>query len=154
MTVRMLFILLIALSALLPTTAPCQDRGFGAGVIIGEPTGFSLKGWINGKSAFDIGLAWSFVNETSFHIHADYLFHSFGVFNTTEKVPLYYGIGGRIKTAKSHDARIGVRGVVGVAYLFRDAPLDVFLEVAPIVDFAPSTEFQINAGFGMRYFFR
>ena len=124
-----------------------------AGVIIGEPTGFSFKGWLDSKSAFDAGLAWSFVRGGSFHIHADYLFHSFGVFNTTEKIPLYFGVGGRIKTYKDEDARVGVRGVIGVGYFFKDAPVDLFLEVAPVIDLTPATELQVNAGFGARYFF-
>ncbi len=136
------------------SVAQSQDHGVGAGIIIGEPTGFSFKGWLDGKSAVDVGLAWSFVRESSFHIHADYLYHSFGVFKSEEKIPLYFGVGGRIKTSKSSDARIGIRGVIGVGYFFKDAPVDLFLEVAPVIDLAPATELQINAGFGARYFFK
>ncbi|MBI3766102.1 MAG: hypothetical protein HY277_06330, partial [Ignavibacteriales bacterium] len=44
-----------------------QDRGFGIGILIGEPTGVSVKGWLNATNAIDAGVAWSFVRETSFH---------------------------------------------------------------------------------------
>ena len=46
-----LFIVLISTSFY--SSARSQDHGFGAGIIIGEPTGFSFKGWLDGKSAID-----------------------------------------------------------------------------------------------------
>jgi hypothetical protein len=130
-----------------------QDRGFGAGIILGEPTGFSFKGWVSSGNAIDGALAWSFTRDGSFHVHADYLWHSFKVFQTEERIPLYYGIGGRIKTEHHDNARVGVRVVVGIGYLFRDAPVDVFMEIAPIVDLAPSTDLEANAGLGARFWF-
>ncbi|HTK82027.1 MAG TPA: hypothetical protein VL633_07025 [Bacteroidota bacterium] len=149
-----MMVLLVLLSLLaLPATGRSQGSGFGVGVIVGEPTGFSFKGWMDSKSAIDAGLAWSFVRGTSFHVHADYLFHSFGVFNSEETIPLYFGVGGRIKTVSGGDARLGVRGVIGIGYFFKDAPVDLFLEVAPVLDLTPATEMQVNAGFGARYFF-
>ncbi|MBI4810634.1 MAG: hypothetical protein HY800_04185 [Ignavibacteriales bacterium] len=145
----LLLILLISIAA----NASGQDRGFGAGIIIGEPTGVSLKGWLTQKTAIDVGLAWSFVEKTSFHVHADYLIHSFDVFETEEEIPLYYGIGGRIKTADNKNARFGLRMVGGIGYLFKDVPFDLFIEIAPILDLAPKTELSMNAGFGARFFF-
>lgn len=149
---------LVVLAAMLTCTCSAtsfsQDRGFGLGVIIGEPTGISLKGWLSSKTAIDAGVAWSFYRDNAFHIHADYLLHAFDVFETRERIPLYYGIGGRIKTARRDDARFGLRLVVGIGYMFRDAPVDLFLEIAPIVDLAPATELRGNAGFGARFFFR
>ncbi len=152
-TLRYFFFVLCFLFVFI-TSSLSQDHGFGIGIIIGEPTGISMKGWLSGTTAIDGGLAWSFVRNGSFHIHADYLWHSFDVFHTEERVPLYYGIGGRIKTEHQEDARLGVRVVVGVGYLFRDAPVDLFLEIAPIVDLAPSTELEVNAGFGARFWFK
>jgi hypothetical protein len=132
-----------------------QDRGFGVGVILGEPTGISLKGWLTPTTAIDAGLAWSLSRRTSFHLHADYLLHSFHVFQTQERIPIYYGIGGRIAAGRDgEDTRFGLRVVVGAAYLFRDAPVDIFLEVAPIVDLVPGTELRGNAGLGARFYFR
>jgi hypothetical protein len=139
---------------LLPGISAAQKQGFGIGVIVGEPTGISIKQWLSTKTAFDAAVAWSFARETSLHIHADYLVHAFDEFDTEESVPLYYGIGGRLKTSDGGDARLGVRGVIGIGYLFREAPIDLFFEVAPILDVAPRTELSINGGFGARYFFR
>jgi len=129
-----------------------QNRGAGLGLIIGEPTGFSFKYWLSSTTAVDAALAWSFVDNGAFHIHADYILHSFDLIRVPEgKMPFYYGIGGRIKT--SDDARLGVRVPLGLAYLFQKAPVDIFLEVVPILDLTPKTDFRINAALGARYFF-
>lgn len=129
-----------------------QGDGFGAGLILGEPTGISLKNWLGKKTAFDVGLAWSFEEDGDFHLHADYLWHDFGVFKVrTGRLPLYYGIGGRIKF--SDKTRVGVRGVIGLDYLFKNAPFDIFLEVVPILEVSPGTDFSFNAALGFRYFF-
>ena len=130
-----------------------QDRGTGVGIIIGEPTGFSFKHWTSSTTAFDAAIAWSFINEGAFHIHADYLIHSFRLIYVPEgKLPFYYGIGGRLKT--SDKTRLGVRVPLGLAYIFQTAPVDIFLEVVPILDFIPKTDFRINAALGARYYFQ
>jgi len=130
-----------------------QDKWTGVGIIIGEPTGFSFKHWTSSTTAIDAAIAWSFINEGAFHIHADYLLHSFRLINVPEgKLPFYYGIGGRLKT--SDEARLGVRVPLGLAYIFQTAPVDIFLEVVPILDFIPKTDFRINAALGARYYFQ
>ncbi len=137
------------------TVAYGQQNGFGAGIIVGEPTGLSVKGWTSGTNAIDAGIAWSFRTPSSFHIHADYLWHNFSVFKTTEIIPLYYGVGGRVKIGREgEDSHFGVRVVIGVDYMFRDAPVDIFLELAPVMDLAPSTELTANGGLGVRFWFK
>ena len=129
-----------------------QSKNIGLGLIIGEPTGISFKYCTGSTTAFDAALAWSFVDEGAFHIHADYIFHNFTLITVPEgKLPFYYGIGARLKT--SHDSRLGVRVPLGLAYLFQNAPVDIFLEIVPILDLTPKTDFSINAAIGARYFF-
>jgi hypothetical protein len=48
---------------------------------------------------------------------------------------------------------LGVRVPFGIEYLLEDAPVDFFLEVAPLLDVAPETELRVNGAFGVRYFF-
>ena len=144
--VTFIFILLISFSAF------AQNNKVGLGIIIGEPTGVSLKYWTSSTTAFDAALAWSFVDEGAFHIHADYIIHNFNLIRISDgKLPFYYGIGGRIKTANK--SQIGVRVPLGLAYMFNTAPIDIFLEIVPILDLAPKTDFKINAALGARYFF-
>lgn len=129
-----------------------QSSGVGLGIIVGEPTGVSFKYWTGSTTAFDAALAWSFIDEGAFHIHGDYLFHNMRLISIPEgKLPFYYGIGARIKTANK--TRLGVRVPLGLAYLFQDAPVDIFLEIVPILDLTPETDFGINAALGARYFF-
>jgi hypothetical protein len=147
---RSLLLLLLLFSG----TMVGQERGFGVGILLGEPSGISMKGWLSSSSAIDAAVAWSFRQDGTFHIHADYLLHAFDVIKAPEKIPLYYGIGGRLRTGRHEDAHFGLRMVVGVDYLFRDAPIDLFVEVAPILDLAPATEAEVNAGVGARFWFR
>lgn len=144
---------LVLLVVLAAGAARAQEKGFGAGILLGEPTGVSLKGWLSPTTAVDAGIGWSFRNDGGFHLHADYLFHNFDVFHTTERLPLYYGIGGRLETASHTDAHLGIRMVVGVDMLFRSAPFDIFFEIAPVLDLAPTTEGTVNAGIGGRFWF-
>lgn len=80
-------------------TATAQANGnggnFGLGVMVGEPTGISLKSWNNDRSAFALGAAWSFGRYDALHLHGDYLLHNW--FNDVEDGALafYYGIGAR-----------------------------------------------------------
>ncbi len=131
-----------------------QTSGTGIGVILGEPTGLSLKTWTGRNTALDLGAAWSFTDEDKLHIHADWLKHFWGVLNENTQgieLPLYCGIGGRVKL--EDDARAGVRFVGGIDIIFEEAPIDIFVEIAPILDIAPETEFNGNANLGFRYWF-
>ena len=147
-----LFCCLTAL--LLSTTAIAQSRGFGLGIIAGQPTGISGKFWTGPKTGIDLAAAWSVEKHQSFECHADYLIHDFGVFKVDKgKMPLYYGVGGRLVDADD-DTHIGVRVPVGINYIFATAPLDLFVEVAPTLDLAPDTDLNVEGGIGIRFWFR
>lgn len=129
-----------------------QDKGFGLGIILGEPTGISGKQWLSANSAIDGAAAWNFGNGGYLHLHADYLLHNYDVFKVKEgRLPLYYGIGGRVGFGDK--TVVGLRGVVGIAYLFSGAPVDAFLEIAPIMDLVPGTSFHVHGGIGARFYF-
>jgi hypothetical protein len=140
----------------LNTLSQAQDtsKDLGIGFMVGEPTGLSLKSWTGGNNAFDLGLAWSLGRYDAINIHGDYLWHNYNVFNEVDEgtLPLYYGIGGRLILAEN-DAIIGARIPVGVNYLFEDSPIGLFLEVAPIINLVPSTDFDVDGGLGVRFYF-
>ena len=128
-----------------------QAQGTGLGIILGEPTGISFKNWTGSASAIDAAIAWSFDDEDSIHLHADFLRHDFGLIDVDPgSMPFYYGVGARLKL--EDDPRLGVRGPLGLAYHFQDAPFDIFLEVVPMLDLIPDTEFEVDAALGARYF--
>jgi hypothetical protein len=149
-------ILFIAASLLfLFTTSRTQDKGFGLGIMVGEPTGISAKGWFSRTSAIDGGLAWSFADGGSIHIHGDYLWHNFDLLSP--KVPFYIGVGARLKfknADKVTDNYLGIRMPVGLDFFISKPTADVFIEVVPILDLTPQSVLTIGGAIGFRYFFK
>jgi len=146
-------VLIIVLGGLIfPSCLKAQDRGVGLGIILGQPTGVSLKAWTARNQAVDVAVAWAFDKEEAIHVHADYLFHNFRLFRVEKgQFVLYYGIGCRVK-AESR-TRFGIRIPIGLSYLFEDAPLEIFFELGPIMDVSPRTVFRMTTGVGIRYYF-
>ncbi len=129
--------------------------GLGVGVIIGEPTGFTMKYWLSNPTAIDLTAAWSFDDPGYFVLNSDFLYHKFDLFKVNNgELPLYFGVGGRVAIPEHGDTRAGVRIPIGIAYEFHGLPIEVFGELAPIVDFAPSTQARLNGGIGVRFYFR
>jgi len=140
------------------------EERLGVGVMLGEPTGLSVKKWMSGDRAVDAGIGWSFSENASLQLHSDYLIHKFGVLtNEGYKVqsPIYYGIGGRFKLKEGSDGSgrndddplVGIRFPLGINYLFKDSPFDIFVEIVPILDLLPEADFDYNVGVGARYYF-
>ena len=132
--------------------AHAQGKGFGLGVIFGEPTGVSAKGWTSPRNAFDAGLAWSFRGDGYVHAHMDYLWHFGDVTTTDERVLPYVGIGGRVG-GRNNSAIAGVRVPFGITWIPTNSRVDVFLEIAPILDLTPETDISANGGIGVRFYF-
>lgn len=160
----LLLVLLLAFASLAwaqrrPTSpqrysGPELSRPTGLGMMIGEPTGISFKHWVSRKNAFDAGFAWSFAGRgEELHIHADYLWHMplKSADPAIRRTNFYIGVGGRVRF--ENDSRVGARVPLGLVHFIKDTPLDVFIEVAPIMDLAPETEVSANGGLGLRYFF-
>lgn len=151
-----LFMLSVLMTLLLvPVNTSAQanqnnSRNFGLGLMLGEPTGVSVKSWFNHKSAFDIGAAWSLTGRNeALHLHADYLRHSW--FNNTDGLAFYYGLGARV--IFSEDATAGVRVPLGLNYVFGSIPFDLFVEAVPILDIGIDLELAGNGAVGIRYYF-
>jgi hypothetical protein len=158
-------IVLILLLFFTLTFTQAQSRRFGLGVIFGEPTGLSSKLWLSNSNALVFGIGWSvhgyrfngfdseYNRTTRTHIHVDYLWHSFNAISSSREFPLYYGIGGRINSGPEYSGSIAARGVIGIAWLPRSTPLDIFIEIVPTLLLVNSTGIGIEAGIGARFFF-
>jgi hypothetical protein len=142
-----------------------QERDFGLGVIVGEPTGISAKLWTSSTNALDIGFGWSVrgvrigqYNSISdggilIHFHMDYLWHVFDVIHSAERVQLYYGAGGRLNNGGGGNNALAIRSVFGAVWFPSETPIEVFLELVPTLQFKPSTGFGLESGIGARYYF-
>ncbi|MDD5141579.1 MAG: hypothetical protein PHY43_15120 [Verrucomicrobiales bacterium] len=127
----------------------------GAGVIVGEPTGGSVKYWFNDTLAIDGAVGWSSHDNTDLYLHSDVLWHNFDLIPVSQgRLPVYFGAGGLVRFRDDNkDNQVGVRVPVGLSYMFDNAPLDVFAELGPALDVAPHVRGEITGGIGIRYWF-
>jgi hypothetical protein len=143
--------LIIAVGTLLSNPIYSQTKDFGLGIILGEPTGLSGKLWTTNTNAFDFAAAWSFKGDGHMLLQADYVWHNTLTRASSGQLALYYGIGGRV--IFSDDPNAGVRIPIGLDYQFTTAPIDIFIELAPILDVIPETDFDLGGGLGVRFWF-
>jgi len=139
--------------------AAAEPKGIGLGFIAGEPSGLSAKIWMSNRTAVDAALAYSVWDYAALHVHADFLWHTQNMIQDANGfLPLYIGVGGRVKLANDvgethYPLRVGVRIPLGAEYVFTALPVGVFLEVVPIFNVVPSTAFNWNSAIGIRYYF-
>jgi hypothetical protein len=164
---RIVTVSLVAAAIFCSTPASAQEEKglFGIGVIIGEPTGVSAKYYLSDTTAFDAAVGGAFI-KSGIQGHADFLWHPWTLESQSSFVlPAYLGPGLRVLVrdgdgSKESATFIGLRGVVGALLDFRKLPLDVFVEVAGVVDYGIADAeddkgfgLSINAGAGVRYYF-
>ena len=137
---------------MLSSTGFAQDKNLGVGIIFGNPTGLSIKNWMGKTTALQGALAWNFEGKGNLSLTGDYLWHNYSLISVSKgRLPVYYGIGA--DAVFSDDFVLGVRGVVGLDYMFSGTPIDIFAEVVPTFYLIPGTAFKFHFGIGVRYFF-
>jgi hypothetical protein len=162
-----------ALAALVLATAPARadtdddsprgaDKGtFGVGLIVGEPTGIAAKLYVKDDQAIQ-GAIGSALIGGGFQLHADYVWHPYILQSRPSFVlPLYLGPGVRLidytNGREDSSFAIGARVVGGLLFDFKNVPLDVFFEVAGVLEYefkdGRGAAIRLNAGAGVRYYF-
>ncbi len=135
-----------------------KARRFGAGIILGDPTGISLKGYVSSRIAIDGIFSWSFVDD-AFILIGDLTYDilDIPVNASSFTLPFYIGAGAKVGFVQrgNRDGKtlIGVRVPVGVGMQFINHAVEVFFEVAPGFEVSPATDFDITGGIGVRYYF-
>jgi hypothetical protein len=154
--------IIAVLIGLISASTLAQDK-LGIGLIVGEPTGLSVKYWLDEEHAIDGAAAWSFWDGDGFQLHADYLWHNCDLLDEPGgldgKLPVYFGVGARLKFRDDNgrrdddgDTTFGIRVPVGISYLFDGKPFDLFAEIAPILDLTPDVELNFSIAVGMRFY--
>jgi hypothetical protein len=87
------------------------------------------------------------------HLHADYLIHDFSIIKSPHGIPLYFGPGLNMNLWDYQAPQIGLRGVGGIAFIPRGKPIDIFLELALILQVFPRFWTDLDGGVGIRYYF-
>ena len=144
---------LVAGLILVVLTTGALAGNVGLGVMVGEPTGVSLKVWSGSRTALDAAAGWSLGEGDWIYVHGDYLWHRYEFDVDEGSLPFYFGIGARVLVHEGHDSRVGIRVPLGLDYLFANHRWDIFIEVAPVIDLAPDTDFDVSGGLGARYYF-
>jgi hypothetical protein len=133
-----------------------SDRGkFGLGVVLGSPTGLSMKYWKNQRVAYQGSIGGAY--KGGLLIGADYLVHEKALKNPD--LPFYYGAGmfvgdpgfGGPEYSQGRFA-LGVRGVFGLDYLPPGHPFDVSIELGPALLLTPVIGIGVDLSIAFRYY--
>jgi hypothetical protein len=151
------------------------SKTFGLGLELGEPTGLNGKYFFSDSAALDFGLGWIYSHYyygDGFHIYADFLWHPVSLASTPSfELPFYIGVGLRLWEFEYCDQRIcnydgsavGIRIPFGLAFDFNNLPLDIFIQLVPVLDFVNGdyydryrdrTHLGIDVSAGFRYWFK
>ena len=127
------------------------------GLILGSITGISGKYDLGGNRAIDAALAYSVDGQYGIALHTDYLFNPAQVLTLGRITPvsLYYGVGIRLieyrdRNRINGNTRLGMRFPIGLFYRTSNPDLELFGELAPILDVTPRTDVYIDVGIGVR----
>jgi hypothetical protein len=157
MRLRVLTLSLLASAALAlsASAAPAAaTRGIGAGLMLGEPTGGTLKLWVDQDEAWVFGFGVSFLRDPSFQAQADYVLHIFEIGRElgVPQMPVYAGLGGRLNGPEDGKLEAGIRLPVGISYFFEKDQVEVFAELVPVLNLAPELRGDLNFGVGLRFY--
>ena len=131
-----------------------QPKKLGIGIVLGAPTGFTMKYWIDAQTAWQGAIGTGFDGIT---VGADYLTHS-DAFNNVQ-LPFYYGPGAFFGSAGfgapryvRGDLALGARFIFGVDYLTDDREFDLAFELRPALLRSPRVGIGIEAGIAFRFY--
>jgi hypothetical protein len=163
---KIFFIIIILTGTIFQQTFAQSPEGknFGFGLVLGEPTGLTLKFWTQRNNAFVIDVGESYFGSP--RIGLDYLWH-FDAFRSNV-AKLYAGFGGVVGIGRSdgfyysnhngffyrsdNGLGLGVRGVFGVNVVPERSPIELFLEVGLLVGLSPAFGSAGDVGLGIRYY--
>jgi hypothetical protein len=144
------------------------NKTFGLGLELGAPFGLTGKYFLSSDRALDFGIGniYNYRSRYGLHIYGDYVFHPVSLISHASfELPLYIGLGFRIWDFEDRGDPVfddafafGFRVPVGVAFDFNNVPLDVFIQLVPVLDFFSgydehSAYIDIEASIGIRYWF-
>ncbi|MBX3161204.1 MAG: hypothetical protein KF773_34905 [Deltaproteobacteria bacterium] len=140
------------------------DKGtFGIGLMIGEPTGVCGKLYLTDDTALQGAIGSAFFGG-GFQAHLDYIWHP-SILQARDSFVLAAYVGPGVRGIQYRSGRdvefnynaLGLRVVGGLLFDFKN-PLDAFVEVAGVIEYAFSDQkggagFAVNAAAGVRYYF-
>ena len=173
---------LVCILALYIGLAPATARatsgdasGFSLGLILGDPSGVTLRNGFGAHSAIQAHLGFSAFPGDGIVVMVDWTYDAWDLMAKNRTAALWFFFGAGAKGAwftgryfyYKHQGRhsfsdrshfgLGARGLVGLRLAFRNSPFDLFLEVAPIglMVVVPNAAayYDFDAALGFRYRF-
>lgn len=137
------------------------NKGFGLGLLFGVPSGLSGKYYIGTDTALDFGVGtyYRYRYDNAFSVHGDFLWHPVVLADPDPFwIPFYIGVGARfLDHGNRDDTHFGVRVPVGIALDFNRVPLDIFFEIAFVLDLIRDDNrhdfSDVHSALGIRYYF-
>ncbi|HUQ06797.1 MAG TPA: hypothetical protein VM261_30045 [Kofleriaceae bacterium] len=150
------------------------NKTFGIGLELGEPSGLNGKYFASPNVALDFGLGAIYSHYyygDGVHLYGDVLFHPVSLAsNPSFELPFYVGVGLRywefdycyMDLCTYDGATFGIRIPFGLAVDFNSAPLDLFFQLVPVIDFVDEDYYDrfgnrrhtgIDASLGLRFWF-
>ncbi len=140
-----------------------SDYRTALGIRLGYSNGITVKHFVSGQDAFEgiLSTRWR-----GFQFTGLYERH-FNAFKVPE-LKLFVGGGGHIGSYHSgyyhhvHDdhhhptyfGNAGLDGILGIEYTFRNAPINLGLDIKPSIDLWHMSPIYMGAGFSIRYTFK
>jgi hypothetical protein len=143
---------------------------FGIGLLLGSRTGLTMSLWAERRHSLslDVGST-NFTNSVSvalsYHLHVKLFLAP----NSGLSAQVYFGIGGRARllfhselvdpedtesdTLISTAVVVGLRAPIGLSFLVRGFPIEVFIEAAPAIDLWRSFGLDLEGIAGARIYF-
>ncbi len=120
--------------------------------MIGDPTGLSLKFWgIGQNSALQVNIGGGgFVAPADLSVSGSLLFHAL----LTRETPIngYLGVGalaGINRGGRGDKAVFGILVPLGLEFILSEVPLDLFIEVPPVIGFTTDGDVRAGLTFGI-----
>jgi hypothetical protein len=120
--------------------------------VIGDPTGLSLKFWgIGQNSALQVNIGGGgFVAPADLSVSGSLLFHAL----LTRETPIngYLGVGafaGINQGRHTDEAVFGILVPLGLEFILSEVPLDLFIEVPPVIGFTTNGDVRAGLTFGI-----
>jgi hypothetical protein len=148
--------LLVAIVLVLGVSRPNAARAesIGLGVFLGQPTGLDIKIGLQGRSALDIVLgATRFDEPRASYGHLQYLVLLGVARGSSINVPFRLGIGAAVYGITEDATSLAARLPLQIALRFRRTPLEIYGEVAFVVQLIDDVDTDIDGGIGVRVYF-
>jgi hypothetical protein len=149
--------LCLAALALGMMAAPARaERGaFGAGIIVGRPTGITGEYELSDSTAIDMAIGLDLFGGRHFYVHADFLFILPDLLGGgSVGLSPYLGPGVYLADVGGNDRLgLGLHAPFGLSLDFTRAPLQLFAELSLDMSLVPDVDVGVAGAGGFRYYF-